>query len=226
MCYTNCLNLEELKKYGQVIINHYCNCCCKGGETDPVNPPEKPTQPTDPVEPIEEDVKWSAENSTKGITITNDGLQAVVPSNKYAVLASKPLTSGKWYWEIECSNGQTAIGVGTLVMRDTGFVNTEKTARLYYGVTGIKSPGAKPYGEAFSSGRMGIALDLDLGTIEFFKNGKSQGVAFTDLKTLDKLYPLVTCGTDGKANLKAIACFKRSSFKYPIPEGFKPYAEV
>ncbi|MES1908640.1 MAG: hypothetical protein MHM6MM_001536 [Cercozoa sp. M6MM] len=40
-----------------------------------------------------------------------------------------------------------------------------------------------PYGEKFSTGdRVGVLVDLDEGTLEFFRNGESQGVAFRNVR--------------------------------------------
>ena len=232
MCYTNCLNLEELKKYGQVIINHYCNCCCKCGETDPVNPPEKPTQPTDPVEPIEEDVKWSVENSPDA-DISEDGLTATMSSHasgQYLTIATKILSVGKWYWEIEFTQGKTMETGVVLLQSDNSKIDKY---RGYYGYSGNKvknvdgSIVSEGYGSTYSTNTIGVAVDLDKGTLEFFKDGMSQGVAFNDINILKSVCPYTVNRTTGGAGaVTAVAHFKRSSFKYPIPEGFKPYAEV
>lgn len=72
---------------------------------------------------------------------------------------------------------------------------------------------------------VGIAYDLDNGTIEFYKNGISMGVAFNDLKIFGNtlLYPTVIGSSTAKTQLKGLTNFGATPFVYPIPEGFKAY---
>ena len=91
------------------------------------------------------------------------------------------LTSGKWYWEYKCLvvNG-CRIGVCNKDWAVTGYPGTLRgianDARKFTGSA------ATSYGNTFTTNDIiGTALDLDNGTITFYKNGVSQGVAFTDL---------------------------------------------
>ena len=52
----------------------------------------------------------------------------------------------------------------------------------YYG-SGNKFNGRTSYGDSYTTGdTIGIALDLDARTLTFYKNGVSQGVAYSSLR--------------------------------------------
>ena len=94
------------------------------------------------------------------------------------------VTSGKWYWEHTCNavGGEQYIGV---VGANVGEGNPSDSR--HYRNNGNKyldGGSATAYGATWTTGDiMGCELDMDNGTIEFFKNGSSQGVAYTDLLT-------------------------------------------
>jgi hypothetical protein len=59
---------------------------------------------------------------------------------------------------------------------------------------------------------------MDNGTIEFYKNGESLGVAYDNLLLLNEVYPFLIVYKD----VKMTANFGKTDFKYPIPNEFKP----
>jgi hypothetical protein len=94
------------------------------------------------------------------------------------------VTSGKWYWEQTCNavGGEQYIGV---VGANVGEGNPSISRFYRNNATKYLDGGsATAYGATWTTGDvMGCDLDMDNGTIEFFKNGTSQGVAYTDLLT-------------------------------------------
>jgi hypothetical protein len=137
------------------------------------------------------------------------------------------VSSGKWYWEITIV---TLGGAGTLVgiSADTrNWVNTSSyvgaTSDSYgYYFSGTKYNNATPaaYGAAYTNGDViGVALDLSAGTLTFYKNNVSQGVAYSSLTGSFvagvSLYP-----TSGVGNLAAN--FGQRPFTYTAPTGFLP----
>jgi hypothetical protein len=59
---------------------------------------------------------------------------------------------------------------------------------------------------------MGIKLDLGNGTLTFYKNGTSQGTAFTSLS--GTFYPSVTLRENAGGSLSATANFGATPFTY------------
>jgi len=126
------------------------------------------------------------------------------------------VSSGKWYWDYTMTiigvNGQMA-GVTTDITQTTGLTGVKG----YY-FNGNKYDGATPsaYGATFTTGDViGVALDMDAGTITFYKNGVSQGVAFSGLT--GTYFPLarISAGIQGDFN------FGQRAFAYAAPTGFK-----
>jgi hypothetical protein len=92
-----------------------------------------------------------------------------------------PLT-GKWYWETYCSATGTDNWIG--VTLDQSGTTFGAIGYRGYRKTGVKNNGSGDvsYGASWAAGdTLGVAVDMDAGTIVFYKNGTSQGTAFSDL---------------------------------------------
>ena len=94
-------------------------------------------------------------------------------------------SSGKWYAEIKVDDVGTATSCGILEPSTYDNGNPD-TQAIYYQSNGNKNNkgSASSYGASYTTGDIiGIALDTDNGTLAFYKNGVSQGTAFTGLDT-------------------------------------------
>jgi|9_EtaG_2_1085328.scaffolds.fasta_scaffold05373_3 hypothetical protein len=96
------------------------------------------------------------------------------------------VSSGKWYWEMYmASTGDAIIGVTTNPSLDyRNYAGATSTSFVYLNYDGKKNTGASPasYGATFTNGDIvGVALDMDAGTITFYKNNASQGQAFSSI---------------------------------------------
>jgi len=105
------------------------------------------------------------------------------------ILSTFAVDSGKWYWETTTSNiSTTAIAVGIW-----GQIPNLNTTNLYIGQTstsfGYHTNGLKynnavgtAYGASYANNDLvGVALDMVAGTLTFYKNGVSQGIAYSGL---------------------------------------------
>ena len=143
------------------------------------------------------------------------------------------ITSGKWFWEgTSAASGNTA---------QFGFANSSASLTESYGSapanswtmvfgngTEIITPAANGSGyfggSAISAGDViGVALDMDNGTWQFFKNGVGGDVKTlvdTDsgsTASITELYPWV-----GVYAATIDVNFGQKPFKFPPPDGFQP----
>jgi len=101
------------------------------------------------------------------------------------------LSAGKWYWEVKPTSITSQV-LGISVSTQNAPLNALVGQNNNFGVTyypdGLKflesSGSGVSYGASYTtSDIIGVALDMDNGTVTFYKNGTTQGVASTSLKT-------------------------------------------
>lgn len=134
------------------------------------------------------------------------------------------VSAGKWYWEYQYNGGAAGGIVGVApseISPAIGFLGQtgSNTGYGYYSATGSKYGGAggTAYGASFTtSDIIGVALDMDAGTITFYKNNTSQGIAFSGLTGLY----LAACG-NSTTDDAGILNFGQRPFTYTPPSGFK-----
>ena len=122
-------------------------------------------------------------------------------------LGTQRISSGKWYWEITLTAGSRCmIGItkyNTFNSSNAFYYSSDSYS--YFSSDGNKRNGSASgtsYGATFAQGDViGVALDLDAGTLIFYKNGTSQGTAFTGLSgNFTPLWASDITGNTGSAN--------------------------
>ena len=122
-------------------------------------------------------------------TISNGNLTQDASASAWrAVRSTYFVSSGKWYWETTISGSGGDIGIIGISNASATLANIpDANAYGYNGSNGQKytSSTNTAYGATYASGDIiGIALDMDAGTLTFYKNNTSQGTAFTSLSGL------------------------------------------
>jgi hypothetical protein len=127
------------------------------------------------------------------------------------------VSSGKYYFEFTNSYSAVMIGVCTNDNPLSNSFSASTTSWTYYSNGQKFGNGANgvSYGASFTTGDIiGVALDMDAGSITFYKNGVSQGVAFSTGLSGKVITPLVSsfvaAGAKGSAN------FGQRAFAYPL----------
>jgi hypothetical protein len=163
--------------------------------------------------------------SINGSTLSEANLKFTSPLAAVGgCLGTIGVSSGKWYWEF--THGGIVSGSNDLFIgidsnpSPTAWGNTSATMYSYWSSNGNKANNASftAYGASYTTNDViGVALDMDAGTIVFYKNGTSQGTAFTGLT--GTYFPAVSDG--GGSQLAAFANFGQRPFRYTPPTGFK-----
>ncbi len=172
---------------------------------------------------------WDPANTDTGTTLTNGNLTATVTTGgAWTSTRSTPgQLTGKWYWEITvvASSGGSFTRIGVTNASALTVLGSDGNS-WGYECNGDKGHAGSDvaYGATFINGDViGVALDLDDGTLTFFKNGVSQGVAFSTGLTGAMLYP----GATGYSLNDAVtANFGASNFAYAPPSGFIAYGST
>ena len=111
------------------------------------------------------------------------------------VTGTQSFPAGKWYWEARVGGSNWFIGI-----QDVDSEQTANTANGAYKWTYAQN--AKKYnntvytsyGATYSANDIiSVAYDADNGTLTFYKNGSSQGTAFSGLDTSKRYTAFVNC---------------------------------
>ena len=153
-------------------------------------------------------------------TLSNGNLATTGSDLQAAVTGTIGVSSGKYYWEATAGSNKDVIGIWSAESRVTGYPG--RTADSYgYFATGdtLNNETAASYGAAYASGDViGVALDLDAGTLVFYKNGASQGTAFTGLSGTFR--PAIRAGRTSVSST-VNANFGQRAWVYSAPSSHK-----
>jgi hypothetical protein len=152
-------------------------------------------------------------------TLANGNLDHASTSGVWTTaLSTIGMTSGQWYFEATMtSTGEQMVGIANQAFTTSTYLGANSNSWAYYS-TGFKyfNASASAYGTAYSNGAViGVALDLDAGTVTFYANGSSQGQAFSGLTG-----PLFF-GVSGISSTTRVVNFGQRPFAYTAPSGFK-----
>ena len=159
-------------------------------------------------------------------TVTNGNLQASIGAGTSSIDCSTfAVTSGKWYWEVSpstISNNAMRIGVSDFSLALSGRLPSAAGGWAYVSTGNKVNNGTSvAYGSAYTTSNIiGVALDMDTGTLEFFEDGVSQGVAYSTGLAGKLIGAAITSGTGVGAQAAAFN-FGQRPFAYTPPTGFK-----
>ena len=154
--------------------------------------------------------------------LSNGNLDSLAGSTVYSTAKSTiGVSSGKWYVEGRLNfGGYHGIGVSNSSAALSSYIGSTTDSWGYWAQNGNKVTNASftAYGATYTAGDIiGVALDMDAGTVTFYKNGTSQGTAFTGLT--GTMFIGVT--GDGSGGGSWSMNFGQRPFAYTAPSGFK-----
>lgn len=158
-------------------------------------------------------------------TITQANLNVATPVSGFGNSRSTiGVSSGKWYWEVtavSATNNVYMIGVSNSSATMTNYFGSDANGWGYFGNNGQKynSGSGTAYGATYTANDViGVALDMNAGTLTFYKNGTSQGTAFTGLT--GTLFPAISDGNGTTDSATMNVNFGQRPFSYSAPSGY------
>jgi hypothetical protein len=163
---------------------------------------------------------WNPADKAASITLSGGNLIATLTTTPAAVRSTIGKSSGKWYWEIKVSVSHASVvnGVATSSASLATYCGGDAFG-WGYACDGTSYNNAIPnnlYGAAWVNGDIiGVALDMGAGTITFYKNNISQGIAYSGLTGI----VFAMASSNGIATAYT-ANFGATAFQYTPPPGF------
>lgn len=129
---------------------------------------------------------WNPLDKGSAVTLTKGNLTTTISASDNIVRANIAYpTTGKWYWEVASWSGTNYPGAGIAKASAslTTFNGGDANSWAYYaGGTKYNNNSSSAYGASFTTANViGVAFDADAGTLTFYKDGVSQGTAFSGL---------------------------------------------
>lgn len=169
-------------------------------------------------------VTWSSTDKGAAITVgstTNGANFRVTSDGVGAVRATTGKTSGKWYWEVIVSGvgSGITIGVASSLANINTYTGADSQGWGYYNNGGIlHSSGTSGSQDPYFFNLIGVALDMDNKTVQFYKEGVATGALVTGLEST--MYASIGAGSAG---INTDTNFGATTFTFTPPAGFTAY---
>ena len=157
--------------------------------------------------------------NASNITVLNGNLSISTTASNVGVAGTFGVLSGKWYWETTFTNasGVPSIGAAPSTWDKTyvgspsgGGIGYHGNGVIYNNGTNVQS-GLATY---TSNDVISVALDLDAGSIKFYKNNVQQGTTITGIT--GEWFPAIA----GQTSSTLSSNFGQQPFSYTPPTGF------
>ena len=167
---------------------------------------------------------WNPLRKGANVAVSEGNLKAITSATvAQSVAGTIGMSSGKWYWEVINQGGALSYTGIVDSTHDMGtYIGASSTGSGYaYNTSGQKvgptSGTVASYGASYTTNDViGIALDMDAGTLTFYKNNASQGTAFSSITGTW----FAAVSGNGVAGKGGIVNFGQRPFEYTPPTGF------
>ncbi len=151
----------------------------------------------------------------------------------YSAVSTQAMTRGKWYWEVLASSISGSAGTWMeigIMPSSYDFPASNPVGAFFLGYSytndALKANNGSysSYGSTWTSNDViGIAFDCDNSKITFYKNGVSQGDAFTGIGSISQegYYAAISIYRSTAQSQSAVFNFGQRPFAYTAPSGFK-----
>jgi len=176
------------------------------------------------------------DKNLSNVALSEANLKMTTSATNVGGRATMGVSSGKWFWEVKIEDkgsNVAIIGIAQPTNWDLNYVGSSSTSYGYSsGAEKYNNTSSSSYGASWTTNDIiGVALNMDDGEIAFYKNGSSQGTAYTGIPTTDFMLPAFSgqSGTDFLANFGsppyAISSGNTDgngygNFEYAVPSGY------
>jgi hypothetical protein len=160
------------------------------------------------------------DKNLSSITVLNGNLDISTSASNVGVAGTLGVSAGKWYWETTFTNASGAPSIGAAPATwNKAFVGSGGGGGIGYHSNGIiynNGAQAQIGLASYTSGDIiGVALDIGVGSITFYKNNVQIGTTITGLT--GEWFPAVA----GQISSTLSANFGQRPFTYTPPAGFR-----
>jgi hypothetical protein len=155
--------------------------------------------------------------------LTNGNLEVIGGTGWTSDVTTFPTgATGKWYAEITLAGtfaSSPFVGIAKNTSITSSYIGSSSDSYGYRADATKWNGASSAYGATYTAGdTIGIAYDADAGTLVFYKNGVSQGTAYSGLSGS---YFIGGSFWTSSTTVNAIANFGQRPFAYTAPSGFK-----
>jgi len=157
-------------------------------------------------------------------TLSNGNLEVSTPDagSTFDTRGTIGVSNGKWYWEV-VSTGASRITTGIIDASAANNASGTVSGVVYFSLDGTLfyfGSATSSWGASWASGDViGVALNLDAGTIAFYKNNTLQGTH--TIGVAGTFTPCIGDGSGATGATGAVINFGQRPFAYTAPSGFK-----
>jgi hypothetical protein len=157
-------------------------------------------------------------------TISNANLTFTSGAADAICVGTFGVSSGKWYWEITATTVNASLSyigiIGQPPASLTVDLSTPSNGYCYLSNGNKGNNNSRvAYGATFTSGDViGVALDMDAGTLVFYKNNATQGTAYSSLT--GTFSPAISDGSGASSGAVFNCNWGQRPFTYTPPTGF------
>ena len=170
---------------------------------------------------------WNSNYNPQTAVITDGNLTLSTAGSpgRYGTYTTIGVSSGKFYWEITAGSLSTdgyEIGIANSNKSATSALGADTNSYIYLsGGSSRTNNTTVAYGATFTAGDViGVAMDLNAGTLIFYKNGTNQGTAFTSIPSATWFPTVADDNTGSTTGSSFYANFGQQPFTYTPPSGY------
>lgn len=158
---------------------------------------------------------WNPADQSTNVVIRWDRLTVTVYGTRGFARSVDAISTGKMYVEFDRSNGDTMPGVASSAASTSSYIGqTNESVGLFNG--NVYRNASVVASSSLSTGVIGMAVDADARTVEFFNNSTSTGAVTIPWSGDIYLASGNDAGSFGNIKLNA----GQSSFSWTVPSGF------